>query len=144
MWPMPIVAGKPIRQLGRWLLRVLIGPAPDTLGRITEFYKHEPMSRIEARCRNASAFRLRLIAKPTRAGAVKVGRRPNFAAYSALARPYLDSLKHDSTLRDDTLRDRALPREPPQGDQQLACQRPVYGPVCTIAVSPILLLFGAC
>ena len=40
----------------------------------------------------------RNIAKPTRAGAVKVGRRPNLAAYSALARPYLDSFEHDSTL----------------------------------------------
>ena len=36
--------------------------------------------------------------KPTRAGAVKVGRRPNLAAYSALARPYLDSFEHDGTL----------------------------------------------
>ena len=40
----------------------------------------------------------RNIAKPTRAGAVKVGRRPNLAAYSALARPYLDSFEHDGTL----------------------------------------------
>ena len=36
--------------------------------------------------------------KPTRAGAVKVGRRPNLAAYSALARPYLDSFEDDGTL----------------------------------------------
>jgi hypothetical protein len=36
--------------------------------------------------------------KPTRAGAVKVGRRPNLAAYSALARPYLDSFEHNGTL----------------------------------------------
>ena len=27
-----------------------------------------------------------------------VGRRPNFAAYSALARPYLDSFEDDGTL----------------------------------------------
>ena len=37
-------------------------------------------------------------AKPARAGAVKVGRRPNLAAYSALARPHLDSFEHDGTL----------------------------------------------
>ena len=40
----------------------------------------------------------RSIARPARAGAVKVGRRPNLAAYSALARPYLDSFEHDRTL----------------------------------------------
>src|SRR5882757_3002479 len=28
-------------------------------------------------------------------GAVKVGRRPNLAAYSGLARPHLDSFEHD-------------------------------------------------
>ncbi|MFZ1094830.1 MAG: hypothetical protein WAN75_37390, partial [Xanthobacteraceae bacterium] len=37
----------------------------------------------------------RSIAKPARAGAVKVGRRPNLAAYSGLARPHLDSFEHD-------------------------------------------------
>ena len=37
------------------------------------------------------------IAKPARAGAVKVGRRPNLAAYSGLARPHLDSFEHDGT-----------------------------------------------
>jgi hypothetical protein len=40
----------------------------------------------------------RNIAKPARAGAVKVGRRPNLAAYSDLARPHLDSFEHDGTL----------------------------------------------
>ena len=40
----------------------------------------------------------RRIAKPARAGAVKVGRRPNLAAYSGLARPHLDSFEHDGTL----------------------------------------------
>ena len=40
----------------------------------------------------------RSIAKPARAGAVKVGRRPNLAAYSGLARPHLDSFEHDGTL----------------------------------------------
>ena len=40
----------------------------------------------------------RSIAKPARAGAVKVGRRPNLAAYSALARPHLDCSEHDGTL----------------------------------------------
>jgi len=34
----------------------------------------------------------------SRAGAVKVGRRTNLAACSALARPYLDSSEHDGTL----------------------------------------------
>ena len=34
----------------------------------------------------------------SRAGAVKVGRRANLAAYSELARPYLDSSEHDGTL----------------------------------------------
>jgi hypothetical protein len=34
----------------------------------------------------------------SRAGAVKVGRRANFAACSELARPYLDSFEHDGTL----------------------------------------------
>src|SRR5712671_4780946 len=40
----------------------------------------------------------RSIAKPTRAGAVKVGRRTNLSAPSALARPYLDSCEHGGTL----------------------------------------------
>jgi hypothetical protein len=40
----------------------------------------------------------RSIAKPARVGAVKVGRRPNLAAYSGLARPHLDSFEHDSPL----------------------------------------------
>jgi hypothetical protein len=31
-------------------------------------------------------------------GAVKVGRHPNLAAYSGLARPHLDSFEHDGTL----------------------------------------------
>ena len=34
----------------------------------------------------------------SRAGAVKVGRRPNVAACSELTRPYLDSFEHDDTL----------------------------------------------
>jgi len=34
----------------------------------------------------------------SRAEAVKVGRRANFAACSELARPYLDSFEHDGTL----------------------------------------------
>ena len=38
------------------------------------------------------------ITKPARAGAVKVGRSPNLAAYSALARTHLDSFEHDDTL----------------------------------------------
>ena len=49
----------------------------------------------------------RSIAKPARAGAVKVGRRPNLAAYSGLARPHLDSFEHDGRLdvgRDDDQR----------------------------------------
>ena len=33
-----------------------------------------------------------------RAGAVKVGRRTNLAAYSSLARPHLDSFEHAGTL----------------------------------------------
>src|SRR3979490_3335758 len=40
----------------------------------------------------------RSIAKPARAGAVKVGRRTNLSTRSALARPYLDSSEHDGTL----------------------------------------------
>ena len=40
----------------------------------------------------------RSIAKSARAGAVKVGRRPNLAAYSGLARPHLDSFEHDGRL----------------------------------------------
>jgi len=35
---------------------------------------------------------------PSRAGAVKVGRRAKLAACSELARPYLDSFEHDGTL----------------------------------------------
>jgi hypothetical protein len=37
-------------------------------------------------------------ARPARAGAVKVGRRTNLSACSALARPHLDSSEHDRTL----------------------------------------------
>ena len=37
-------------------------------------------------------------ARPSRAGAVKVGRRANLAACSELTRPYLDSSEHDGTL----------------------------------------------
>jgi hypothetical protein len=40
----------------------------------------------------------RSIAKSARAGAVKVGRRPNLAAYCGLARPHLDSFEHDGPL----------------------------------------------
>jgi hypothetical protein len=40
----------------------------------------------------------RSITKLARAGAVKVGRRPNLAAHSALARPHLDCFEHDGTL----------------------------------------------
>src|SRR5882762_3427182 len=40
----------------------------------------------------------RSIAKPARAGAVKVGRRTNLSTPSALARPYLDSSEHGGTL----------------------------------------------
>ena len=40
----------------------------------------------------------RSIAKPARAGAVKVGRRTNLSACSAPARPYLDGSEHDGTL----------------------------------------------
>ena len=40
----------------------------------------------------------RSITKPARAGAVKVGRRTNLSACSALARPYLDGPEHDGTL----------------------------------------------
>ena len=49
----------------------------------------------------------RSIAKPARAGAVKVGRRANLAVFSNLARPHLDSSEHDGTLDaigDDDLR----------------------------------------
>ena len=42
--------------------------------------------------------RPRSIAKPARAGAVKVGRRTNLSTRSALARPYLDSSEHDGPL----------------------------------------------
>ena|SRR5437867_5015612 len=37
-------------------------------------------------------------AKPSRAGAVKVGRRTNLSTCFALARPYLDSFEHDGPL----------------------------------------------
>src|SRR6266853_3293464 len=37
-------------------------------------------------------------ARPSRAGAVKVGRRTNLVACSALARPHLDGFEHDGTL----------------------------------------------
>jgi hypothetical protein len=40
----------------------------------------------------------RSIAKPPRAGAVKVGRRTNLSACSAPARPYLEGSEHDGTL----------------------------------------------
>src|SRR5258707_11731996 len=40
----------------------------------------------------------RSIARPARAGAVKVGRRSNLASYCALARPHLDSFEHDGTV----------------------------------------------
>ena len=55
----------------------------------------------------------RSIAKPARAGAVKVGRRPNLAAYSGLASPHLDSFEHDGRLdvgRDDDQRGAAIGR----------------------------------
>jgi hypothetical protein len=35
---------------------------------------------------------------PARAGTVKVGRRTNLAACSALAKPYLDGFEHDGAL----------------------------------------------
>jgi hypothetical protein len=47
----------------------------------------------------------------SRAGAVKVGRRANLCACSALARPYLDGPEHDGTL--DAIGD----------DQRGACHR---------------------
>ena len=37
-------------------------------------------------------------ARPSRAEAVRVGRRTNLSTCFALARPYLDSFEHDSTL----------------------------------------------
>jgi hypothetical protein len=37
-------------------------------------------------------------ARPSRAGAVKVGRRTGLSTCFALARPYLDSFEHDGTL----------------------------------------------
>ena len=40
----------------------------------------------------------RSIARPARAGAVKVGRRTNLSTCFAFARPYLDSFEHDRTL----------------------------------------------
>ena len=45
-----------------------------------------------------SSPRPALLQKPTRAGAVKVGRRTNLSTPSALARPYLDSSEHGGTL----------------------------------------------
>src|ERR1700738_5633108 len=46
-------------------------------------------------------------ARPSRAGAVKVGRCTNLSTCFALARPYLDSFEHDGPLgagRDDDQR----------------------------------------
>jgi hypothetical protein len=40
----------------------------------------------------------RALLTAARAGAVKVGRRTNLSACSALARPYLDGPEHDGTL----------------------------------------------
>jgi hypothetical protein len=40
----------------------------------------------------------RALLTAARAGAVKVGRRTNLSACSALARPYLDGSEHDGTL----------------------------------------------
>src|SRR2546430_1779342 len=50
--------------------------------------------------RSESRFFVPTRASPmsSRAGAVKVGRRTNLVACSALARPYLDSFEHDGTL----------------------------------------------
>ena len=45
-----------------------------------------------------SSSRPAVLQKPTRAGAVKVGRRTNLSTPSALARPYLDSSEHGGTL----------------------------------------------
>ena len=45
-----------------------------------------------------SSPRPAVLQKPTRAGAVKVGRRTNLSTPSALARPYLDSSEHGGTL----------------------------------------------
>ena len=52
-------------------------------------------------------FPTRASLTPARAGAVKVGRLTNFAACSALGRPYLDNFEHDGTAwrsRDDDQR----------------------------------------
>ena len=50
--------------------------------------------------RSESRFFVPTRASPrsSRAEAVKVGRRTNLVACSALARPYLDSFEHDGTL----------------------------------------------
>jgi hypothetical protein len=40
---------------------------------------------------------IRTSLESARAGAVKVGRRANLAAYSTLSRPHLDSSEHDGT-----------------------------------------------
>jgi hypothetical protein len=37
-------------------------------------------------------------ARPSRAGAVKVGRRTGLSTFATLARPYLDGFEHDGTL----------------------------------------------
>jgi hypothetical protein len=81
---------------------------------------------------------------PTRAAAVKVGRRTYLAACSAFTRPHLDSFEHDGTLdaigmtirgepafgrgsiaprgQNDAFWHNALLNEPPQCDQKLARQ----------------------
>ena len=54
----------------------------------------------------------RSIARPARAGAVKVGRRSNLASYCALARPHLDSFRarrHRWCGRDDDQRGARFP-----------------------------------
>jgi hypothetical protein len=45
-----------------------------------------------------SSPRPAVLQKPTRAGAVKVGRRTNLSTPSTFARPYLDSSEHGGTL----------------------------------------------
>jgi hypothetical protein len=63
-----------------------------------------------------------------RAGAVKVGRRVNLAACSALARPHLDSFEHDGTLAAIGMTIRG---EPACGRESIApqpCIRWVQGP----------------
>jgi hypothetical protein len=46
-----------------------------------------------------SSPRPAVLQKPTRAGAVKVGRRTNLSTPSTFARPYLDSSEHGGTLK---------------------------------------------